>query len=124
MDVTGQLHGPAALSPEKEPPVPLRYEARRAPESVWMLWSKAKCIASATNRTPAAQPVAVLTDLSRLYDVHYVFPYYSRFRFLLESLYILIRGEKNKNSVVLVRTRTIPTERPQPAGKVSANFSW
>jgi hypothetical protein len=28
-----------------------------------------------------------------------------------------------KNSVVLVRKRTIPTERPQPAGEDSANFS-
>jgi hypothetical protein len=28
-----------------------------------------------------------------------------------------------KNSVVLVRMRTIPTERPQPVGEVSANFS-
>jgi hypothetical protein len=27
------------------------------------------------------------------------------------------------NSVVLVRKRTIPTKRPQPAGEVSANFS-
>jgi hypothetical protein len=30
---------------------------------------------------------------------------------------------KHKNSVVLVRKRTIPTERPQPADEVSANFS-
>jgi hypothetical protein len=29
-----------------------------------------------------------------------------------------------KNSVVLVRKRTIPTKRPQPADEVSANFSW
>jgi hypothetical protein len=29
-----------------------------------------------------------------------------------------------KNSVVLVRKRTIPTERPQPVGEFSANFSW
>jgi hypothetical protein len=28
------------------------------------------------------------------------------------------------NSVVLVCKRTIPTERPQPVGEVSANFSW
>jgi hypothetical protein len=28
------------------------------------------------------------------------------------------------NSVVLARKRTIPTERPQPADEVSANFSW
>jgi hypothetical protein len=27
-------------------------------------------------------------------------------------------------SVVLVRKRTIPTKRPQPADEVSANFSW
>jgi hypothetical protein len=27
------------------------------------------------------------------------------------------------NSVVLVRKRTIPTERPQPVGEVSAKFS-
>ena len=26
------------------------------------------------------------------------------------------------NSVALVRTRTIPTERPPPVGEVSANF--
>jgi hypothetical protein len=29
-----------------------------------------------------------------------------------------------RHSVVLVRKRTIPTERPQPASEVSANFSW
>jgi hypothetical protein len=31
--------------------------------------------------------------------------------------------KKKLNSVVLVRKRTIPTKRPQPAGEVSANFS-
>ena len=29
---------------------------------------------------------------------------------------------KTKNSVALVRERTIPTERPPPVGEVSANF--
>jgi len=29
---------------------------------------------------------------------------------------------KKLNSVALVRTRTIPTERPPPVGEVSANF--
>jgi hypothetical protein len=39
----------------------------------------------------------------------------------VELLYI---GKKTKlNFVVLVRKRTIPTERPQPVGEVSANFS-
>ena len=32
-------------------------------------------------------------------------------------------GDNDKlNSVVLVRERTIPTERPPPVGEVSANF--
>ena len=30
--------------------------------------------------------------------------------------------KKKKNSVALVRERTIPTERPPPVGEVSANF--
>jgi hypothetical protein len=34
-----------------------------------------------------------------------------------------LKKTKKLNSVVLVRKRTIPTERPQPAGEVSANFS-
>jgi hypothetical protein len=31
-------------------------------------------------------------------------------------------SEEKKNSVALVRERTIPTERPPPVGEVSANF--
>jgi len=35
----------------------------------------------------------------------------------------LLRQKQNKkNSVALVRERTIPTERPPPVGEVSANF--
>jgi hypothetical protein len=33
------------------------------------------------------------------------------------------KTKKKLSSVVLVGKRTIPTERPQPAGEVSANFS-
>jgi hypothetical protein len=33
------------------------------------------------------------------------------------------RRNLNSNSVVLIRKRTIPTERPQPVDEVSANFS-
>jgi hypothetical protein len=34
-----------------------------------------------------------------------------------------INDQKTKNSVVLARKQNIPTERPQPAGEVIANFS-
>jgi hypothetical protein len=33
------------------------------------------------------------------------------------------KKKKKLNSMVLVRKRTIPTKRPQPADEVSANFS-
>jgi hypothetical protein len=42
-------------------------------------------------------------------------------RDLLEELGV--DGIIKKNSVVLLRKRTIPTEQPQPADEVSANFS-
>jgi hypothetical protein len=35
---------------------------------------------------------------------------------------IFIKKNKKKNSVALVRQRTIPTERPPLVGEVSANF--
>jgi hypothetical protein len=35
MEVSGQLHAPAALSPVKETAVPIAYKARLAPEPVW-----------------------------------------------------------------------------------------
>jgi hypothetical protein len=42
----------------------------------------------------------------------------------MENLIIqLLLMKIKKNSVVLVRKRTRPIERPQPAGEVSANFS-
>jgi hypothetical protein len=36
--VSGQLHISAALSPGKEPAVPIGEEARWAPEPVWPIW--------------------------------------------------------------------------------------
>jgi len=52
---------------------------------------------------------------------------------MTQTLAKIARGEKMEfnheffddviqNSVALVRTRTIPTERPPPVGEVSANF--
>jgi hypothetical protein len=35
-----------------------------------------------------------------------------------------LSSEAKKNSVVWVRERTIPTERPPLAGEVRANFCW
>jgi len=50
-------------------------------------------------------------------------------RFFQQYRYVAIACEGNvsfvqllKNSVALVRKRTIPTERPPPVGEVSANF--
>jgi hypothetical protein len=38
LEVSGQLHAPAALPPGKEPPVPIGLETGWAPEPVWTTW--------------------------------------------------------------------------------------
>jgi len=52
--------------------------------------------------------------------------FYLYFIILIMELTCLPSGVKNfeeaSNSVALVRTQTIPTERPPPVGEVSANF--
>jgi hypothetical protein len=47
--------------------------------------------------------------------------YFYMFEFVL-LIHFGLFFDKNKNSVALVRERTIPTERPPPVGEVSANF--
>jgi len=39
-----------------------------------------------------------------------------------EGVRMFVLTATKQNSVALVRTRTIPTERPPPVGEVSANF--
>jgi hypothetical protein len=46
MEVSFQFHVPAALFPEKEPPVPIGQEAELAPEPVWTRWRSEKFPAS------------------------------------------------------------------------------
>jgi hypothetical protein len=51
MEVSGQTLAPAALPQKKQPPVPIVEEAGWAPEPVWTLWSKEKCLVPTGNRT-------------------------------------------------------------------------
>jgi hypothetical protein len=55
MEVSGQLHVPGALHP-----VSIGWETEWTPEPVWPLWITEKSVATAGNRTPAVQPIAVL----------------------------------------------------------------
>jgi hypothetical protein len=57
MEVSGQLQAPGALPPEKEPPVPIGYDARWAPVQIWTRWRIEKLSALAGNRTPIVQPI-------------------------------------------------------------------
>jgi hypothetical protein len=68
MEVSGQLHTPAALPPEEELPAPIGYEAGWAPEPVWTLWSGEKSLTLAENRTTAVQPLPVA--IPALFFVH------------------------------------------------------
>jgi hypothetical protein len=40
LEVSGQLHAPIALSPAKEPPVPIGYKVVWTPEPVWTTWRR------------------------------------------------------------------------------------
>jgi hypothetical protein len=60
MEVSGQLHAPAALPLGKEPLVLNVLEAGWAPEPAWKLLRREKSFAPARKRTRAFQPVAHL----------------------------------------------------------------
>jgi hypothetical protein len=61
MEVSGQLHAPAALPAGKEPLVPTGYEDGWASEPFWKRWCRKKFPAPAKEsspNTPIVQPVA------------------------------------------------------------------
>jgi len=58
LKVSGQFHAPTSLSPRKEPPVPIGYEAGWIPEPVWTRGAEKKIPPG--NRTPVVQPLAQL----------------------------------------------------------------
>jgi hypothetical protein len=58
MEMSCQLHAPAALPPGNEAPAPIEQKAGWAPEPVWTLWRREKSLAPAGNWNPAVQPVA------------------------------------------------------------------
>jgi hypothetical protein len=58
------------------------------------------------------------------YTIASALGYLGEYMRLFQSSVIFGSIFKPVNSVVLVRKRTIPTKRPQPADEVSANFSW
>jgi hypothetical protein len=66
MEVSGQLHAPAALPPGKWHPVHISHEAGWAPEPVCTLLRREKSY-PAVNRTRAVQPVAIPTPQLSLY---------------------------------------------------------
>jgi hypothetical protein len=52
MEVSGQLHAPAALPSGKEPLLPTEYEAGWAPQPVWTRWWRQKFPTPSGSRTP------------------------------------------------------------------------
>jgi hypothetical protein len=68
MEVSGQLHTSAALTPGNKHPVHIGQEAGWAPKSVWALWRREETLAPARNRTPA---VDSLVGIAKIYDLDY-----------------------------------------------------
>jgi hypothetical protein len=66
MEVNSQIHSPAVLPMGKEPPVHIGMQVGWTPEPVWTLWSREKILSPTGNRTSTVQPIAIVTELSRL----------------------------------------------------------
>jgi hypothetical protein len=58
MEVSGQLHAPASLSPGREVSYTCDKKAGWAPDPVWALWRGEEYLAPVRNSTPAVQPAA------------------------------------------------------------------
>jgi hypothetical protein len=58
MEMSGQLHASAALPSGKMFPMAVEQEAGWAPEPVWTLQSREKCLSCAWNHSLAMQPLA------------------------------------------------------------------
>jgi hypothetical protein len=84
MEVSGQLHAPAALHLGRELPFPVVEETWWAPEPVWTLWSREKFLPAIEPRSSSPYPVALPTELSRLlYHLKSLLPRASSKRFLI-----------------------------------------
>jgi hypothetical protein len=57
MEVSDQLHAPAALPLGIKPQVPTEYEEAWDPEAVWTSWRRGKSLSPPRNRTPFVQIV-------------------------------------------------------------------
>jgi hypothetical protein len=68
MEVSCQIHAPAALLPGKKPPLLILWKAG-LPQSASERYGEEKNLAPAGKRTPALQPVAIPTELSRLHTL-------------------------------------------------------
>lgn len=51
-EVSDQFYASAALTPGKQVPFSIDYEAERAAECVWLFWRGEKFLTPATNKTP------------------------------------------------------------------------
>jgi hypothetical protein len=65
LEMRGQIHGPAALLPEKDPPVSIGQEVGWTPEPVWMMW---RCENSRPYRDSNSDPSVVQPVASRYTD--------------------------------------------------------
>jgi hypothetical protein len=58
MEVSGQLHAPAALPPGKEPSVPIEYEVGWTPDPVLTTWGSENSCSHSHSDPLVVQPVA------------------------------------------------------------------
>jgi hypothetical protein len=94
MEVSGQLHAPAALTPGQEPPAPNVYEAGWAPEPVWTLWRREKsCSCRQSNpgrsaRSPSIYQLSHPENIRKISHGHHIFTLHSTKAYITSGTYI------------------------------------
>jgi hypothetical protein len=60
MEVSDEVHVPAALPSTKDPPVTIEYEADGDTEKVWKFWRRGRFISLTENLIPCCAVVCIL----------------------------------------------------------------
>jgi hypothetical protein len=67
MEVSGLLHAPAVLPPEKEPPVPIQQEVEYTPDPVWTTW-RIEILDPTATRSPTPRSSSAIPAPRRLVE--------------------------------------------------------
>jgi hypothetical protein len=103
MKVSGQIHAPTALLPEKQPHVPIVQEARREPEPVLTLWRRETSLLVTGNQTrllgrPFCSTVAIPAPYELMKLLYKYYQCFSRKYLVTKKMFPAVRQQPSEAS--------------------------